>query len=51
MPLIPTSEDDMDLWMSTPADEALRLQYPCDTGVLRIVARGEREDTGGQLAA
>lgn len=51
MPAILTTPEDMDLWLSAPAEEALRLQRPLPAGALRIVARGPREDAGAEFAA
>lgn len=46
MPVILTTADEIDTWMTDPADEALKLQRPLTDGVLRIVARGQRQDGG-----
>ena len=47
MPVILTTEAEIDQWMTAPADEALKLQRPLLDGTLRIVATGEKEDKGG----
>jgi putative SOS response-associated peptidase YedK len=44
MPVILTTPDEVERWMTTPADEALKLQRPLPDGMLRIVARGAKED-------
>jgi putative SOS response-associated peptidase YedK len=44
MPVILTAPGEIDLWMTAPASEALRLQRPLADDALRIVARGERRD-------
>jgi putative SOS response-associated peptidase YedK len=44
MPVILTSEDEIETWMSAPPQEALRLQRPLPDDALQIVARGERSD-------
>lgn len=44
MPVILTTVDDVDAWLSKPADEALMLQRPLSDGTLRIVATGTPED-------
>jgi putative SOS response-associated peptidase YedK len=46
MPVILTTPDDIDLWMTAPAEDAVTLQRPLADDVLRIVARGEKEDKG-----
>ena len=46
MPVILTTAEQMELWMSAPADEALSLQRPAPDETLRIVARGEKKDGG-----
>ena len=44
MPAILTTEDEIERWMTAPADEALRLQRPLPNGTLKIVATGKKED-------
>ena len=44
MPVILTTPEDVETWMTAPPDEALRLQRPLPDGSLRIVARGVKED-------
>jgi putative SOS response-associated peptidase YedK len=44
MPVILTTPDEIELWMTAPANEALALQRPLPSGVLRIVARGQKQD-------
>ncbi|MEH6773854.1 MAG: SOS response-associated peptidase family protein [Cereibacter changlensis] len=44
MPVILTEPEEWRLWLTAPADEALRLQRPLADGRLRIVAEGLRED-------
>jgi putative SOS response-associated peptidase YedK len=50
MPAILTTPEEMDAWLAAPVEEALRLQRALPAGVLRVVARGEREDAGRQTA-
>ena len=47
MPVILTTRAEIDLWMTAPAEDALKLQRPLADGALRIVARGGKEDEGG----
>ncbi len=44
MPVILRAPEDIETWMSAPAEEALRLQRPLPDGELMIVARGDRKD-------
>jgi hypothetical protein len=32
------------MWMTAPAEEALKLQRPLPNGVLKVVMTGEKED-------
>ena len=50
MPVILTSRKQIDLWMTAPAEDALKLQRPLADGALMIVARGEKTDEGGLAA-
>ena len=45
MPVILTMPEEVETWMTAPAEEALKLQRPLPDGALRIVARGLKEDT------
>ncbi len=44
--MILTTEDEIETWMTAPADQALKLQRPLPDGSLKIVARGEKKDGG-----
>jgi putative SOS response-associated peptidase YedK len=44
MPVILTTEEERETWMTASPEEALRLQRPLPDGSLRIVARGEKQD-------
>jgi putative SOS response-associated peptidase YedK len=50
MPVILTSREEIDVWMSAPINEALTLQRPFSDDALMIVARGEKQDEGGIAA-
>jgi putative SOS response-associated peptidase YedK len=44
MPVILTTEAEIEQWMTAPVEEALKLQRPLPDGTLKIVASGERKD-------
>ena len=44
MPVILTTGNEIEQWMSAPAEDALKLQRPLPDGTLKIVATGERKD-------
>jgi putative SOS response-associated peptidase YedK len=44
MPVILTTPDEIEAWLTAPAEEALKLQRPLQDGVLKIVAVGKKED-------
>ena len=44
MPVILSTETEIEQWMTAPADQALKLQRPLPDGTLKIVMTGERED-------
>jgi putative SOS response-associated peptidase YedK len=44
MPVILTSEDEVDVWLNAPPPVALELQRPLAGGRLKIIARGARQD-------
>jgi putative SOS response-associated peptidase YedK len=44
MPVILTQPEEIETWMTAPADEALKLQCPLPDGALEIVARGVKND-------
>jgi putative SOS response-associated peptidase YedK len=50
MPAILTTRDEIDIWMTAPIAEVLKLQRPLADDALMIVARGEKEDLGGLAA-
>jgi putative SOS response-associated peptidase YedK len=51
MPVILTTPDEVDTWLSAPAAAALQLQRPLADHGLRIVATGDRQDSAPSLAA
>jgi putative SOS response-associated peptidase YedK len=44
MPVILTTQEEIDIWMMAPALEALRLQRPLADDALVVVARGAKQD-------
>src|ERR1700722_17571811 len=44
MPVILTTPEEVETWMTAPTPEALKLQRALPDGALRIVARGEKKD-------
>jgi putative SOS response-associated peptidase YedK len=50
MPVILTTQDEIETRMTAPPLEALRLQRPLPDDALMIVARGEKKDEGGLAA-
>jgi putative SOS response-associated peptidase YedK len=50
MPVILTTPEEVETWMTAPPDDALKLQRPLPDRALRIVARGGKEDPAGPAA-
>ncbi|HJQ60945.1 MAG TPA: SOS response-associated peptidase family protein, partial [Vineibacter sp.] len=50
MPVILTTADAFDTWLTAPVEVALALQQPLPQGVLQVVAQGKREDVVDQAA-
>jgi putative SOS response-associated peptidase YedK len=44
MPVILTTEEEVEVWLNAPVPTALELQRPLANGSLKIVARGQRTD-------
>ena len=44
MPVILTTQDEIETWLMAPTEEALKLQRPLPDGVLKIVAKGTKKD-------
>jgi putative SOS response-associated peptidase YedK len=44
MPVMLTTQEEVETWLTAPADEALELQRPLPADQMMIVARGERKD-------
>jgi putative SOS response-associated peptidase YedK len=50
MPVILRTREEIDIWMTAPPGEALKLQRPLPDDALMIVASGEKKDEGGLAA-
>jgi putative SOS response-associated peptidase YedK len=50
MPVILTTEAEIEQWITAPTQEALSLQRPLPDGILKIVATGQKEDPVEQAA-
>ena len=44
MPVILSTEAEIEEWLTAPVEEVLKLQRPLPNATLKIVARGEKED-------
>jgi putative SOS response-associated peptidase YedK len=44
MPIILTTPEEIETWLTAPAEEVLKLQRPLPDGALRIVATGVKKD-------
>ena len=44
MPVILTTAEEIETWLTAPTPEALRLQRPLPDDVLVVVARGQKQD-------
>jgi putative SOS response-associated peptidase YedK len=47
MPVILTSPEEYEIWLTAPVEEALKLQRPLPDDMLEIVAEGQRSDQPG----
>jgi putative SOS response-associated peptidase YedK len=50
MPAILTTPTEIEQWMTAPAADALKLQRPLPDAMLRVVARGQRQDGAPAIA-
>ncbi len=44
MPVILTTQAEIETWLTAPVEEALKLQRPLPTAMLKIVATGSKQD-------
>ena len=44
MPVILTTPEQLEAWMTAPAGKVVAMQQPLSDGALRVVARGEKQD-------
>jgi putative SOS response-associated peptidase YedK len=44
MPVILTTQDEIEAWLTAPKEEALKLQRPLPDGSLKVVGRGVKKD-------
>jgi putative SOS response-associated peptidase YedK len=44
MPVILTTQEEIETWLTAPKDEALKLQRPLPDGSLKIIGRGVKKD-------
>lgn len=44
MPVVLTTTDEADLWLTAPVDGAIELQRPLPADQITVVAKGERKD-------
>src|SRR5712671_5498557 len=51
MPVILTTRHEIDLWMTAPTEEALKLQRPLGDGALTVVARGGKRAITSSMRA
>jgi len=51
MPVILTREDEFEIWLNAPILDALKLQRPAPSQLLRIVAKGEKSDGADRAVA
>jgi putative SOS response-associated peptidase YedK len=50
MPVILKTPEEIETWMTAPAEDALKLQQPLPNGTLKIVATGKKDDLARDVA-